>query len=123
MTCTLGGVALGDSEKPFDGELEYGTPTIIAEARPLGFIGRIITVMGVDAREHVVRFWADATTYAAIKALADAAASSATTHACVWDESDLAINLTVFIKRFGARKNRAVRRTARWDCELTLVEQ
>ena len=123
MAHTLGGVSFGTGENPFDGEINYVRQTRWADARPLGYTGIISTAVGVEPLTHRLRCWLDSTTYQAIKALSDAAASAGTTHAWVYTDGDIGIaSQTVLIKAFVARKNRAVKGAARWDCELVLQE-
>ena len=123
MAHTLGGVTFGTRENPFDGDIDYARGTRWAVAAPLGYNGNIRTATGQEPLKAKFRCWLDSTTYQAIKALSDAAASAGTTHAWVYTDSDIGItSRTVLIVSFSARKNAAVRGAAVWDCELELEE-
>lgn len=119
MAHTLGGVAFGTGENPFEGEISYVRQLRWGVASPLGYAGNINTLVGTAPMMASFRCWLDATTYAAIKALADAAVSVA----WVYTDSDIGItSRTVLIKRFDPKKNRAVKGAARWDCDFVLEE-
>lgn len=122
MAETLGGVNLISTaqSRTFDGEINYVRRKRWGVAEPLGYTGRIRTEMGVDPLTHRLRRWLDAATYASVKTIADAGVAVA----WVYTEGDMGItSQTVLVVEFSAKKNRAVRGTTRWDCELVLEEQ
>src|SRR3990167_5181792 len=120
MALTLAGVTFAEKEKPYDGAVSYQGESLWAEARPLGYKGRIMRKVGADAKEHNFRCLLLTATVTAIQAVIDADGESSVSF--TWSDGDIGITAqSVTIKRFRAEKNRKTTGTSRWDCELVLV--
>jgi len=123
MAHTLGGVAFGTKENPFQGEIQYRRGTRWAVAKPLGYNGNIRTATGQEPLLARFRCWLDLATKDAIAALANAAYTSGTTHAWVYTDGDIGItSRTVLITVFDPKKNERVRGALLWDCDFELEE-
>lgn len=116
-TVTLGGVSIPGAL--LDSELDFARQNRWASAEPLGYTGRINTVIGVDPIQHFYHCRLTSAQRTSVQSLVDAAAAVAFSYT----NGDISISQNVLIKRFTARKNRAVAPLELWDCEMELEEQ
>ena len=120
MAWTIGGTTLAATEQPHDGsEIQFVNQPRWSKFRPIGYTGPIMTYLGSNGREHILRLTLLEATKDAMKALVDAHVAFKFIGA--WAPF-LSPGVDVIMERCHAVKNGRVTGAARWDTTMVLTE-
>lgn len=120
MAWTIGGTTLAATERPHAGSfVEFVNQPRFSKFRPIGYTGAILTYLGSNERQHVLRISALVATKDAMKALLDAHVKFLVI--LPWAPF-LSPGLNVIMERMSARKNATVMGAIRWDVEMFVTE-
>lgn len=120
MAWTIGGTTLAATERPHAGShVEFVNQPRFSKFRPVGYTGAILTYLGSNEREHVLRISGLVATKDAMKTLLDAHVAFKVI--LPWAPF-LTPGLDMIMERMTARKNAIVMGAARWDIEMHCTE-